>query len=80
MKSMSYYVVEVSFRKSNPIHRAICFHRSGGNVELFGSYEGVITMNIKNLAYFKKVEEITSMKEKFKNQYKLPSEQFDDNK
>ncbi|MEH7116169.1 hypothetical protein V7128_01920 [Neobacillus vireti] len=72
MKDMNYYVVEVFFRKTNPIHRAICFHRYGGNVELFGSYEDVITTNIKHLAYFKEVEEISSMKEKFENQYKLP--------
>jgi hypothetical protein len=72
MKDMIYYVVEVSFRKTNPIHRSICFHRSGDHVELFGSYEDVITTNITNLAYFRVVEEITSMNEKFENQYKLP--------
>lgn len=72
MKNMTYYVVEVSFRKNNPIHRAICYHRHGGNVELFASYDGIIRENIKHLAYFEVVEEIKSMREEFENQYKLP--------
>jgi hypothetical protein len=72
MKKMTYYVVELSFRKNNPIHRAICFHRIDGQVELFGSYEGVITRNIKDLTFFKVVDEIPSMTEPFPNKYKLP--------
>lgn len=72
MKDMTYYVVELSFRANNPIHRAICFHRSNGNVELFGSYEGIISQNVKGLAYFEVVEEIPSMTERFENQFKLP--------
>lgn len=73
MKKMSYYVVELSFRNNNPIHRAVCFHRSNGNVELFGSYEGVISKNVKELSFLKVIEEVTSMNQKFDNQFKLPS-------
>ena len=73
MKDMTYYVVELSFRPNNPIHRAVCFHRSNGNVELFGSYEGVISKNVKELAYFQVVEEISSMTERYENQFKLPA-------
>jgi len=72
MKNMTYYVVELSFRANNPIHRAVCFHRTSGNVELFGSYEGIISQNIKALAYFEVVEEISSMTERYENQFKLP--------
>jgi len=73
MKDMKYYVVELSFSKSNPIHRAICFHRSNGNVDLTASYEGTKSTNTKNLVHFKVIEEIKSMNEKFENQYKLPN-------
>lgn len=72
MKKMSYYVVELSFRSNNPIHRAVCFHRSDGDVELFGSYEGIVRKNVKQLPFFKVVEEIPSMTEPFENRFKLP--------
>lgn len=72
MKKMTYYVVEVSFNKQNPIHRAICFHRIDGFVELFGSYEGIETHNINNLTFFRVVEEIPSMTAEYPNKYKLP--------
>lgn len=72
MKRMTYYVVEVSFREDNPIHRAICYHRDNGYVELFGSYEGIITKEVKDLTFFRVVEEISSMKEQFENKFKLP--------
>lgn len=74
LKKMTYYVVEISFRNNNPIHRAICFHRFDGHVDLFGSYEGVVSKHIEHLAHFKVVEEIESMKHGFSNQYKLPTD------
>lgn len=73
LKKMTYYVVELSFRSNNPIHRAICFHRLDGHVELFGSYEGVISKRIEELAHFEVVEEIKSMNEKSANHYLLPN-------
>lgn len=73
MKKMTYYVVELSFSNNNPIHRSVCFHRVDGNVELFGSYEGVIHSKVEDLAFFKIVEEIPSMSAKYENQNKLPT-------
>lgn len=63
MKEMTYYVVEISFRSSNPIHRAICFHQFNDNIQLFGPYNELIQANVRQLSYFNVVEEITSMGE-----------------
>lgn len=75
MKDMSYYVVEVSFNSQNPIHRAICFHRVGNNIDLHGSYEDMISTTIPSLAYFRVVEELVSMNiKKYPNCWKLPKD------
>lgn len=73
MKSMTYYVVEVAFSNVNPIHRAICFHRSGNNIELFASYDGLERTNVRSLAYFEVVEELESMRANFPNKHKTPA-------
>jgi hypothetical protein len=75
LKNMSYYVVEVAFNQNNPIHRSVCFHRSGGNVDMFGSYEGVISQNISQLTFFQVIEEIPVMNTiEYPNKFKLPSQ------
>jgi hypothetical protein len=62
MKDMSYYIVEVSHRETNPIHRVICFHRSGGFVELFSAgYDGEERHNYKDLYSFEVVCELVEM-------------------
>lgn len=62
MKKQKYYVVDVSFRGRNPVHRAIAYHLSDGHVTLFGSYEDLIEINVEHLNEFKVIEEIKSMK------------------
>lgn len=70
-KDMSYYIVEVAFFKSNPIHRAVYFHRSSGNIELMSSgYEGAMSRHISRLAHFKVLSELTLMNEQYR--VKLP--------
>jgi hypothetical protein len=69
-----WYVVDVSFRATNPIHRAIATDfREGKFVVLIGDYEDRIeTANIKNLSYFKVICEIGEMKKK--PQFCLPKD------
>lgn len=73
LENMTWYVVELSFRQSNPIHRAICFHRSSGHLELTASYEGVIAINFNKLAHFEVITKIEEMNNpKSQNMWKLP--------
>lgn len=60
MKEGYWYVVDVSFRGSNPIHRAIC-QRKGNTVVLWGSYEAPITKRKEDLYYFDVVDTIPKM-------------------
>jgi hypothetical protein len=78
-KRMTWYVVEVSLRKGNPIHRAVCFHSSHGYFELFGSYDNVIRTNLKDLNFFNIIEPIKMMNS---NRNKLSPEalEFKNNK
>ena len=64
LQPMTWYVADVSFRNSNPIHRCIAFHRTDGQVELISSYEledMPVRESIENLAYFYPVREIPDM-------------------
>ncbi len=61
LEHMTWYVAEVSFRASNPIHRCIAFHRCQGNLELMASYEGIEDANIKSLAYFRPIQKLDAM-------------------
>lgn len=75
MKHMAYYVVEVAFANNNPIHRATCCHRVDGYIQLFGSYEGVISTHINKLAFFRVVESIDAMNiSGYPNHFKLPKD------
>jgi hypothetical protein len=72
---LTWYIVEVSFRKSNPIHRAIAFYRHSGCVDLMASYEGVIERPIESLAYFRVINAIDAMNIKdYPNRSKLPGD------
>lgn len=68
LKFGSWYVVDVSFRKTNPIHRAILSeYRSDGNrATLTGNYEpaSLEFLNLDDLYYFKVITEIPEMIEK----------------
>jgi len=67
LKFSNWYVVEVSFRKTNPIHRAIlsdyrdCDHTG----TLTGSYEpaSLEFFDLNELYYFKVIKEIPEMSE-----------------
>lgn len=62
-----YYVVEVSFRPSNPIFRCIAFNaREGGSVRLVsGGLEHDDEMvRLSQLAFFRVVSEIAEMRQK----------------
>lgn len=73
---LTWYVVEVSFRKSNPIHRAICEYRHSGNVDLIASYEGIKNIHIDDLSFFKVVGAIDGMNCKnYPNKGKLPDDE-----
>lgn len=64
MKFGHYYVVEVSYRPGNPIHRAIAHSARADGVTLVASgYERPIVEKPGDLAYFRVVEEIKSMRE-----------------
>lgn len=72
------YVVELSYRKTNPIHRAIAFdiHTETKYCKIFSnSYEDVQEVrDYKKLPFFKIISEITDMRNDFPNNYKLPHE------
>lgn len=61
LKSLTWYVVEVSYRETNPIHRAICKHNFDGHVELYGNYDDPEYTHVERLHHFKVVEEIKAM-------------------
>lgn len=74
-----YYIVEVSYQDTNPIHRAIMCsyrkHEGGASVDLMSSgYEGVLSRNIEDLAYFRVIESIDAMNKPFKNRWRVPTE------
>jgi hypothetical protein len=65
VKDMSYYIVEVSFFNGNSIHRAICFHRSSGHVELMSAgYDDENRLHISKLKHFKVICELEEMNKK----------------
>jgi hypothetical protein len=74
-----YYVVDVSFGPTNPIHRAIAFNmQSGGNLLwlIRGGYEWgtqvhAIPVNLTHLSHLEVIEEITLMQS---DSYRLPRE------
>lgn len=77
MKDLSYYVVEVSFRENNPIHRAIAFHTCDGLIELINvSYEDQLpAMKFYELAFFRVISEIEDLNTKsYPNKLKLPKD------
>jgi hypothetical protein len=60
LEKMTWYIAEVSYSSSNPIHRSIVFHRIGGNIEVV-SNEDKDVYNITKLAYFKPIQKLTAM-------------------
>lgn len=72
-----YYVVEVSFKASNPIHRAIMSGWRGDNCCLFSVYDiGVraVVFKLEELSFFRIVEEIPAMRDDYRNRFKLPKD------
>lgn len=64
LKTMTWYLAEVSFRQSNPIHRCLAFHRGDGYLELTAAgYEEKIATCIDKLAYFRPVQKLSAMDE-----------------
>lgn len=70
IKKLTYYVVDIKFKKNNPIHRCIMATGVGEKddedrpmyCELHSmNYEGVPRYKIKNIYYFKIISEITDM-------------------
>lgn len=62
-----YYVVEVSFRPSNPLFRCIALEaREGGSVRLVSSglERDEETVRLDQLAFFRVVHEITEMQQR----------------
>lgn len=87
MKFGGWYVVEVAFDESNPIHRAIAssvrtnnmnlVHVGGEEMptiscDLYGNYDGIKTVKLHKLAFFRVIAEVTDMKVAFPNKYFLP--------
>jgi hypothetical protein len=66
MEFRGYYVVEVSFRPSNPVHRYIAHSARGECVDLAGGGLAPEERRVRldQLAFFQVVEEIRSMQEK----------------
>ena len=80
-----YYVVEVSFRKDNPIHRAVLteyrtsgttYAKSHSATLISSGYEEPIQTDLNKLAFFRVVHEIEEMAtlHKYPNAYKLPKD------
>lgn len=62
LKNFTWYVVEVSFGETNPIHRAICKHTTKGHIELYGDYDSPQYTQANKLHHFKVLEEIVAMR------------------
>lgn len=58
-----WYVVELSFKPSNPIHHAICKSYGTESVVLYGNSDNPISINIKKLHHFKVLYPIKEMNE-----------------
>jgi hypothetical protein len=66
-----FYVVEVSFRETNPIHRAIAFEARGETISLIGGGYATPCVRWRELYFFSVVEEIESLK-LTKENFRLP--------
>lgn len=71
VKPLTYYVVEIKYSQQNIKHKCIMatgFTGDDGHArdaELFSSnYEGINTIRIKNIYWFRIIKEIPEMKEK----------------
>jgi len=59
-----WYVVEVSFRPTNPVHRAIAFEARSDGVYVQGGGYRAEWVQPEQLSFFRVVEEIAAMKER----------------
>ncbi|WP_422661611.1 hypothetical protein ACK8P5_26170 (plasmid) [Paenibacillus sp. EC2-1] len=64
LKTLTWYVVEVSFFPGNSVHRVVCKYKHSGSVELFGSYENIEYKHISDLHYFKVIKPLDLMNER----------------
>lgn len=69
------YVVEVSHKANNPIHRTLAFSARGNDITLYSAgYESLVSVNWKTLPWFRVIEEVASMDCEYPNRFRLPRE------